>query len=31
MSAIEGLRKAGAEVIFDDSLLPDAFSDLIRS
>lgn len=30
MSAIEGLRKAGAEVIFDDTLLPESFSDLIR-
>jgi len=27
MKAIEGLRAAGATVVFDDSLLPDAFAD----
>jgi amidase len=30
MKAIEGLRAAGAEVIFDDSILPDSFSVLVR-
>ena len=29
MKAIEGLRAAGATVIFDDSILPDSFADLI--
>lgn len=28
MKAIEGLRAAGAEVIFDDSILPDSFADI---
>lgn len=28
MKAIEGLRAAGATVVFDDSLLPDSFADL---
>jgi amidase len=31
LKAIEGLRAAGAEVIFDDSILPDSFSALVRS
>jgi Asp-tRNA(Asn)/Glu-tRNA(Gln) amidotransferase A subunit family amidase len=30
-SAIEGLRTAGATVVFDDSLLPPSFEDLIRA
>jgi len=30
MKAIEGLRAAGATVVFDDSILPDAFSATIR-
>ena len=30
-SAIEGLRTAGATVVFDDSLLPPAFEELIRA
>jgi hypothetical protein len=29
MKAIEGLRAAGATVIFDDSILPDSFADVI--
>jgi Asp-tRNA(Asn)/Glu-tRNA(Gln) amidotransferase A subunit family amidase len=28
MKAIEGLRAAGAEIIFDDSILPDSFADV---
>ena len=27
MTAIEGLRAAGATVVFDDSILPDGFAD----
>ncbi len=30
-SAIEGLRSAGATVVFDDALLPPSFEDLIRA
>jgi Asp-tRNA(Asn)/Glu-tRNA(Gln) amidotransferase A subunit family amidase len=30
MQAIEGLRAAGATVVFDESILPDTFSTLIR-
>ena len=29
MNAIEGLRAAGAEVIFDDSILPDSFAETV--
>ena len=29
MKAIEGLRAAGATVVFDDSILPDSFADMI--
>lgn len=28
MKAIDGLRAAGAEVVFDDSILPDSFADI---
>jgi amidase len=31
MQAIEGLRKAGATVVFDDSLLPDSFPEAVRA
>jgi len=31
MKALEGLRLAGATVVFDDSILPDAFPALIRA
>jgi Asp-tRNA(Asn)/Glu-tRNA(Gln) amidotransferase A subunit family amidase len=31
MKAIEGLRAAGALVVFDESILPDSFTDLIGS
>jgi Asp-tRNA(Asn)/Glu-tRNA(Gln) amidotransferase A subunit family amidase len=31
MQAIEGLRTAGATVVFDDSILPDSFAALMRS
>jgi len=30
LKAIEGLKAAGAEVVFDDSILPDSFMGLIR-
>jgi len=30
LKAVEGLRAAGAEVVFDDSILPDSFMGLIR-
>jgi amidase len=31
LQAIEGLRKAGATVVFDDSILPDSFPELTRA
>src|SRR5262245_7406129 len=29
LRAIEGLRRAGATIVFDDALLPDSFADIV--